>query len=161
MSPLVTRLADADVKDLPDWQVAEMLSAPDPAHGTKRRDVPTATVRGMLLASGEWGAIVILSRQPVTVAQLAAQEPEALAVAAAITALATLEHTATLEATNSAYWNAMQAMVAGMQAVGVMSKATGDALLALAETPQSWAEANGYSAGVTARDVSLARGGRA
>lgn len=40
----------------------------------------------------------------------------------------------------------------------VLTQAQANAVLALADAPRSWAEANGYPAGVTARDVGIARG---
>lgn len=153
---LAQRLSLPDMQALPDWHAAEALNVPDVAHGTRRQTVPTATARGLLLASGEWGAIKLLSRQAV-----APTDPAAPAVVLAITTIDTLELTTILEATNPAFWGAMQAMVAGLEQAKLVSARTAAALLALADAPMSWADAHGFPAGVTARDVSLARGGRA
>lgn len=155
MATLAQRLAEPDVASLPDWQAADALNVPDVANGTRMRDVPTSDVRGMLLATGEWGAIVLLSRQTPS-----AQVP-AEAVAAAITAIDTLSLTQTLEASKPAFSAAMEAMIAGLLAAGVLSAQTGATLLAMREAPLSWGEANGFPGGVTARDVGLARGARA
>lgn len=62
MSTLAARLAEPDLAGLPDWQAADALNAPDPANGTRRRDVPTHEARALLLATGEWAAIEMLSR---------------------------------------------------------------------------------------------------
>lgn len=86
------------------------------------RDVPTADARGLLLGTGEWGALVLLARSTT-----APQE----AVAAAITAEDTLRLTETLEVTKPAYWQAVQVLTSALVTAGVLSSGTRDALLAM------------------------------
>lgn len=155
---LAERLLEPDVAELPDWHAADVLNAPDPSNGTKRRDVPTWEAKAILLTTGEWGAITLLSRQQVTMV-----DPLAQAVMLAITARDALDPsiTETIEATNPVNYAAVEGMLAGLVLAGVVSAPTQAALLALADTPKSWAEANGFPNGVTARDVGLARGAQA
>jgi hypothetical protein len=115
------------------------------------RDVPTVDARELLLATGEWGALVLLARStPASVAQ-------APVIAAAITAVETLRETTTLEVTKPANWTAMQTLVGTMQQAGVMSEGTGAALLALRDIHISRAAEIGWTAGVSAADVAAAR----
>lgn len=114
------------------------------------RDVATSDARALLLRTGEWGAITLLSRQ------VPSEAVPAEAVAAAITAIDTLRLTTTLETTKAPYWQAVQAMVAGLQAAGVLSEATGTALLALRQTTTTRAAVLGLGR-VSPGDVQTAR----
>jgi hypothetical protein len=58
---------------------------------------------------------------------------------------------------NPAIYAAVDAVLSGLVAAQFLTSQTRDALLALADQPQSWAEANNVE--VTARSVGLARGG--
>jgi len=149
---LAERLALSDMQGLTDWQAAAALNAPDPTLSAKRVDVPTYNARGVLLATGEWGGVVLLSRTAPSV-----EVPAAL-VAAAIVAVDTMSLTTVIEATKPATWTAVQSLLGALVAAGVVSTGTRDILLALADVPQSWAESEGLSP-ITARDVGLARGG--
>lgn len=153
MTTLAERLQAPDLADLEDGQAAAILNTPDPENGTKVRDVPTSDIRALLLATGEWGMIVLASRQVVPLT-----DPLAPLVAAAIVTVDTMTLTQTLEATNPAFWASMQTMVAGLQGASLLSENTGAAMLAKASAPKSWAEANGYPNGITADDVFDARG---
>lgn len=152
MSALATRIAEPDLARLPEWQVAAALNAPDPNLQLRRRNVPTNEAKNVLRLTGEWGAVVLLSRQTVAI-----DAPEARAVAMAITVVDTLTETTELGTTDETHWLAMQAMVAGLQQAGVISEASATGLLALAYEPQSWAQANGFPRGITADDVGAAR----
>ena len=61
MGDLAERLQLPDVASLPDWAAADALNAPAEGNGTLRRDIASADVRGVLLASGEWPAIVMVA----------------------------------------------------------------------------------------------------
>jgi hypothetical protein len=155
MTALATRLAEQDLASLSDAAAAAALNAPNAANGTKKRDVPVTDARGLLLATGEWGAIVLLARSTPNPPTLPVE-----AVVAAIVAEAALNpsETGVIEATNSAKLAAVELMLEGLVLAGVVTDATRDALLALADVPRSWAEANGYPNGVTFDDVFAARG---
>ncbi len=148
---LAERLALPDLADLPDWQVADILNTPDQSLGTKRVDVLSSDVRGLLLGTGEWGAIKLLSRMTPS------EQVPAQAIVAAIIAIDTLELTTTIEASKPQYYAAVEALVAGLQSANVISSGTGAALLAMADQPMSWAEINNIP--VDARMIGLARGG--
>lgn len=148
MATLTERLAEQDVADLADWQAAEILTAPDAALPTRRVDVQTHDVRGALLASGEWPAIVMAAEAG----------SGALAEVRGLCILVrdTLMLTTIIETSNPARYAATAAALAGLVAAGLVTQATADALLAMADQPQSWAQANGVT--VDARAVGLARG---
>lgn len=89
------------------------------------RDVATSDARALLLRTGEWGGLVMLARR--TPADL----QEGQAIGAAITAEDTLRLTETLQATDPAYFGAMQQMCAVLEAAGVVSHETATELLEL------------------------------
>jgi hypothetical protein len=68
--------------------------------------------------------------------------------------------TATIRATDPAIYDATNALLAGLVAAGVLTADTKGLLMGLADRPRSWAEANGFSNGVTIRDVGIARGAK-
>lgn len=151
---LAERLQQPDVSGLSESAAAAFLNVPDVANGTRRRSVPTSEARALLLATGEWGAIKLLSRTTPTTPEM--QQ----AVAVAITTIDTMTETTLLEANRADAYAAMQTMVGVLQAANVLTAQTAAALLALADVPMSWAEANGYPNGVDPRAVSLARGAK-
>jgi hypothetical protein len=51
-------------------------------------------------------------------------------------------------------------MIDALLASALIDQSTHDAILALADAPQSWADLNNNGAAVSARDVGLARGGK-
>lgn len=149
---LAERVAEADVRDLADWQVAALLNAPDAKLGDRRIDVPTRDAREVLFSTGEWGAIVLLARTTPS-----DQVPREL-VAAAITAEDTLRLTETLKTSEGEKISAVEVLLEVLVQAGVVSAETQARLLALARRPMSWAEANGVV--VDARAVGIARGGK-
>jgi hypothetical protein len=112
--------------------------------------VATHEIRGVLLASGEWPAI-IMAAEPGSGAP-----PQVRGLC--ILVRDTLTLTQTVETSKADRYAATAAAVGGLLAAELVAQATHDALLALAEMPQSWAEANGVV--VDARAVGLARGAR-
>lgn len=145
---LAARIAQPDLAGLPEWQVAQVLNAPDLALPTVRADVPTVYVQQVLLASGEWAGIV-----------LAADNPSApIAVRSlAILMRDTVRQSTVINTAAPAIYASITAALDGLVDAALLTASTRDALLALAERPQSWAMANGVE--VTARTVGLARGG--
>jgi hypothetical protein len=87
------------------------------------RDVPTAFVRGVLLATGEWGGLVLVSRSVPSETR-----PVAL-IAACITVVDTLTLTETLELTRAENWAAIQAQCAALVAAGLCSQSSSDLIL--------------------------------
>ena len=159
MTALAERLALPDVAALPDWQAADALNAPDAVNGTARRDVASSDVRGALLASGEWPGIVLVAEGVALPAMAGMADADRIALRGlCILVRDTLTLTTTIQTSVPDRFTATATALAGLAQAGLVSDATKAALLALAERPLSWAEANGYPAGVTARDVGLARG---
>lgn len=146
---LAARLAEADVAALPDWAAADRLNAPDPALPKRRVAVATSAARGVLLATGEWSAIVMTaepgSGAPPAVRGLCILVRDTLTLTEALEMQIPQRYAATLQALD------------GLVAAGLIASETRAALLALAEAPQSWAEHAGVE--VTPRSVGLARGG--
>lgn len=159
MSALADRLALPDVAALPDWAAADALNAPDAVNGTARRDVAASDVRGALLASGEWPGIVLVAEGVAMPGMAGMADADRIALRGlCILVRDTLTLTQTIQTSVPERYGATVAALDGLAAAGLVSAATKAALLALADRPLSWAEANGYPAGVTARDVGLARG---
>lgn len=150
MATLAERLSQPDMAALSDAEAAAALNAPDDALPTRRVDVATSDVRGALLATGEWPAI-IMAAEPGSGAP---SDVRGLCILVRDTLL----HTQTIQATRSERYTATVAALTGLVAAALIAQTTADDLLALADVPQSWAEANGYPGGVTSRDVGLARG---
>jgi len=148
MTALAARVAEPDLAGLPEWQVADLLNTPDPALPTKRVDTSTSDVRGALLASGEWPGI-IMAAEP---GSGALQQVRGLCVLVRDTL--TLTHT--IQTSVPARYAATVAALDGLLAAGLIVQTTHDALIALADAPQSWAELHGVV--VTAGAVGVARG---
>lgn len=135
---------------LTDWEAAEALNTPDAGLALKRVNVPTSEVRELMLANGSFAAIKLASENTAL--------PDVLR-GACITAITTILHTDLIEATKPSVYANTTALLTALVSAGVIVQGVADACLALADRPQSWAEANDFPNGVTARDVGLARGG--
>lgn len=137
---------------VPDWAVADALNAPDDKLAKKRKDIPVSEARGMLMSRGHWGGIVLTTENDQAPIEL-----RSLCITVRDSML-TLESIYTSKP--DIYANAF-AMVQGLLGAGLIDQSTADDLIALAEAPQSWADLNYDGKQVTARDVGLARGGKA
>lgn len=135
--------------EIEDAQIVIELNAPDPALPLKRVDVSTADAREVLLQTGEWSTVVMTAESAAALMQVRG---------AAITLRDTIELTTLIRATVPTIYAATETLLSGLVAAGVLTANTKDALLSLANKPQSWAEMNGIE--VTARTVALARGAR-
>ncbi|MCA3448737.1 MAG: hypothetical protein INF93_18865 [Rhodobacter sp.] len=151
MTLLSDRLLEPDVVNLDEAEAAAVLNAPDPDLPLKRVDVATADAREVLLSTGEWAEVVLTAGNETL--------PEALR-GACIILRDTIMETTTIRATDPAIHDATNTRLAGLVAAGVLTADTKGRLMALADRPQSWAEANDFPNGVTARDVGVARGHR-
>lgn len=140
---LKVALEAPELAGLTNGEAAEILSAQTVP---MIREVPTAEARAVLLATGEWGGIVLASRMTPS-----AEMPVAL-VALCITVVDTLRETETLEMTKPAYWTAVQQMLGGLRQAGLISEATHAALLVLRDVARPvWGL-------VTRYDVATAKG---
>jgi hypothetical protein len=141
------------VEQVPDWQIADALNAPDTTltPQTVRGDTDTAAVKALLLNSGAYGAVRLLADATDTAQALRVECINLLA------ALDTLPYLSTRHADTYAR---VAAGASGLVAAGALTQTVADALLALVPTSTtypSWAQDNGVA--VDARIVGLARGG--
>jgi hypothetical protein len=113
-----------------------------------QREVNKRDAQRILLASGEWAAVSLAADNVATPAQLRA---------ACINLRDTIRMTESISMNNPAIYAAVDQVLTGLVAAQFLSAGTREALLALAEREQSWAETNNVE--VTARSVGLARGG--
>ena len=136
--------------DDPDWRIADELNTPDAAtYGLKTVDAVVGDARALLMTSGAWGAICLTAEdttKPLNVRGLCITTRDAHLTLS------------TIRMTDPATAMSIKSMVDSLQAVGLISATTHDALLALGKAPASWADINNNGVQVTARDVGLARG---
>ena len=147
MATLAQKVAEPQFAGLPENVVADMLNVPDPQWGLRRVDVPTSAAKDVLLASGEAADVSLAADDPAQTTQTRK---------ACINLRYTVFDTEAIRTSVPAVYDSTEALLDGLVAAGVLAATTREALLALAEVPQSWAEANGIE--VTARTVGLARG---
>lgn len=124
LNPWLWDVADAD-QALAIADPAAAAAALNAQGTTAARNIPCADARSLLFNTGEYGAIVLLSR-----ATPSTTVPEQL-VAAAVTAIATLDNATVIEATDPVAWAAAQQMMGAFVAAGVLSTDTRDKLVAL------------------------------
>jgi len=143
---LAERIAQPDLATLPEWRVAEILNTPDPAFPLVRQAVSRRDAQEILLASGEWGKIERTS--------LSNDVPVSLRDAC-INLRDTIRQSDTIRTENPAIFGAVSQALEGLMQAEFLSADTRDALLALTERRQSWAEYNRIE--VTPQTVGAAR----
>lgn len=148
---LIDKVAEPQFNGLPDWQVANMLNAADPALPIKKQDVPTSDVREILLSNGDWPKVVLSSDDTQIPLELRG---------ACIILRDTILHTTTIRTSVLSILTKTQEVLSGLLTAQVISQASYDALMALTDRHPSWAEHNNLPA-ITARDVGIARGASA
>ena len=146
MSALTERLLEPDIASLPDWQAAMALTQPDPRLPLAFAAVAARDVRRVMILSGAWPAIVMG-------AQSAASQPVR---GACLTMQDTLDAFETIDCADPNIRQAISGVLDALLAAGVLTQAQHDAVAALMQRPQSWAQANNVA--VDARAVGLARG---
>jgi hypothetical protein len=157
---LAERLAQADVSGLPDPAAADVLNAPNAANGAYAVDVAVQDIYTVLLGTAEWGRIEWASRFAPT-GTLASPSAQDLTVIRCITLVRAVQNGGSLKTSDPAVGTAYGALSAALVTAGLMQAATLSNLLTpLGLKNKSWAQANGFPNGVTARDIGLARGSR-
>lgn len=146
---------------MPAWTFAQLKAADaalgidDPASAAETlqarritvvRDISCTDARSVLFATGEYGALVLLSRQNPS------DTVPATLIAAAITAVATLDNASVIEATDPAKWQAVQTMLGAFVQAQAVSPASRDTLLGMREV-----EVPTFEPAPTAGDVQTAR----
>lgn len=143
---LAERVAEPDLADLPDWRVAEILTAPDESLPPVVTIVETLIGPGSFLTAlgGDAGAAVLDALE-----QMSASSPR-------IRWAMFLIKAGSFDLGDAQVRESIEDFAAG----GVLTHGQAAALLALAERRRfvGWAEHHGVE--VTARTVGLARGGR-
>jgi hypothetical protein len=147
MPTLAQKVAEAQFEGLTESEVVDLLNALDTALPTRRADVPTSDAKEILLSTGEWGAIVLTAENISAPDQVRG---------ACIVLRDTIIETTLIRSSSTSIYNATNTLLAALVGVGILSTGTKNTLMALADRPQSWAEANEIE--VTARTVGLARG---
>lgn len=145
---LAARIAQPDLANLPEWRVAEILNAPDVFFPTVKGQVARNDAQELFLTTGEWSAIVIAADNVDTPHQLRRF---------AIMMRDIIRQSDTIRMEVPEIYSAVATALGGLVEGELISPMTRNALLAMAEKQQSWAQANGVQ--VTARSVGLARGG--
>ncbi|MCE2759742.1 MAG: hypothetical protein LW713_01695 [Acetobacteraceae bacterium] len=145
---LAARVSQPDLHGLPEWMAANLLNVPDVSLPKVKQKVATGVAQQLLLTTGEWAKAVVAAGNEAL--------PEETR-AAAILMRDTIRQSSHIEADDPEAYEAVGLVLTKMVQVGLLSAATKDRLLALADRHPSWAEANGVT--VTARTVGLARGG--
>jgi len=148
MNALQMRLAQPDVAGLPDWRAAEILNAPDPALPKVKAVVSGKDVQEILLASRDWAKVVMAADKVDLPHELRG---------VCIIVRDTVKQASSIRMDDPVIFAETQYALGALVQAGLMKPATRDALMAISERSQSWAEANGIE--VTARSVGLARGG--
>jgi hypothetical protein len=138
----------AQFAGIQESEVAAALNAIDDSLPTKRSDVTTYDAREILLSTGEWGAIILAAENTAA--------PEQVRAACIVLRDAIIQ-TSTIRASISGIYNATANLLGGLVAAGVLTNATRNGLMALADVNQSWAEMESVGQ-VTTRDIGIARG---
>lgn len=163
LTPLQERLQQPDVAALDEARAADVLNAPGSGDGQTWQDFPSQSLYLLLLEAGVWGLIELNSRRAATTALAtagSAPNNQDILISRMITLVRMVQDIPTIHASRSAVRTGLGAIFTGLETAGFISVAVRDAAIALAQRPASWAEANGYPNGVTARDIGLARGAR-
>ena len=138
----------AQFAGIAEAEVAAALNAPDSNLPTKRSDVTTYDAREILLSTGEWGTVILAAENTAVSQQVRG---------ACIVLRDAIIQTTTIRISIPEIYSATANLLGGLVSAGILTNGTRNALMALADVYQSWAEMEGVGA-VTTRDVGIARG---
>ena len=138
----------AQFSGIAEVNVAAALNAPDNSLPTKRGDVATYDARKILLSTSEWGAVILAAEN--------AEVPQQVR-GACIVLRDTIIQTSTIPVSDPEIHNAITNLLGSLVLAGILTNDTRNALMALADVYQSWADMEGVGE-VTTRDVGIARG---
>jgi hypothetical protein len=164
MTTLAQRVAQFPAST-PEWEIADVLNAPDQAqHGTRRVDVPALEVRRVLLESqsmAQAGTNPWMKVRGFHAAGFAAAAASGAATAAVWVLCDELVEEVRREGTfgmsRPAMYAVMSASLDALTSAQLLAAGDKGTVLALAETPQSEAWAAGWGV-VTPEAVSRAKG---
>ena len=138
----------AEFAGIAEVHVAAALNAPDANLPTKRSDVATYDAREILLSTGEWGAVVLAAENAAVPGQVRG---------ACIVLRDAIIQTSTIRISVPSIYSATENLLSGLVSAEILTNATRNALMALADVAQSWAEMENVGV-VTTRDIGIARG---
>ena len=138
----------AQFSGIAEVDVATALNAPDPSLPTKRSDVATNDAREILLSTGEWGAVILAAENTAVPEQVRG---------ACIVLRDAITQTTAIRISVPAIYSATANLLNGLVSAEILTNDTRNALMALADAAQSWAETEGVGV-VTTRDIGIARG---
>jgi hypothetical protein len=144
---LIDKVAESQFSAMTEWEVAEVLNAPDASLAYVKKDVPTSEVKQILLSSLKWAALV-KAADNTSIDQNIRD--------VCIVVRDTFKETNTIVTTDPEIFAATDGALSALLAVGIISQGVYDALIALTNRRPSWAEHNNIT--VTAREVGLTRG---
>jgi hypothetical protein len=158
---LAQRIAQPDLLGLPDWQVAERLTAPDPALAPSWNQVAIKEARsvfrrtfkpgsGFESPGGPTSALVALKD-----AAADAEHPVRNVARAAIELFG--DEDGVIDATDAEERDLVLALLGALHLGGILTEPAKQRIVAMMQRPQSWAEFHGVT--VDARAVGIARGG--
>jgi hypothetical protein len=145
---LIDKVAESQFDGKPEWEVADLLNAPDAALPKKKVPILTQHVRQFLLGRSFWPAIVIAADDTTI-----DQNIRGLC----ITVRDIMKIDSIIQTDETSAYNIANTMLTSLVSAGLINQATKDDLIALTDATQSWAEYNNLPT-VTSRDVGLARG---
>ncbi|MFN8996406.1 MAG: hypothetical protein ACK5X3_22440 [Pseudomonadota bacterium] len=159
---LAIRIAQPDLVGLPEWQVSDILNAPDDSLPKVPVVFSCRAIAEPAVLSGELAMLRIVAKLGHIPADVTLDEQNFIVPTQGLVAIGTMLDAVDrdLVVDPSAPGAAAQvaAMLSALEGMGLLSPATKTAVLASTVRLQSWAEANGIE--VTPRAVSLARGGK-
>jgi hypothetical protein len=158
---LAARIAQPDLASLPEWQVAEILNAPDDSLPKVPVVFSCRAVAEPAVLSGELAMLRIVAKLGHIPADVSPTE-QALPIptqglVAISTILDAVERDLRVDPSAPGAAAQVSAMLDALEGMGLLSLEKKTAVLAGTVRLQSWAEANNIE--VTARSVGLARGG--
>ena len=138
----------AQFPGIAEADIAAALNAPDESLPKRRGDVATYDARKILLSTSEWAAVILAAEN--------AEAPQQVR-SACIVLRDTIIQTTTIPVSEPQVYNAITNLLGGLVLVGILTTDARNALMALADVNQSWAEMEGVGE-VTTRDIGIARG---
>jgi len=148
MTALQTRIQQADLASLPDWEVADILNTPDPNLPPTYGTIKNADVMRMLISFNVWSGIVDKSKN-------SQNDSEKALCRNIVDSVSVRDYIFDLK--DSEIRIPFENMLSGAVTAGLLTQEQGALISSKAYRFQSWAEYNNVE--VTARTVGIARGG--
>jgi hypothetical protein len=148
MTTLAIKLQEEELVGLPDWEVAEILNAPDPNLPATYGRINNGEVIAILIANNLWANILDKSKNSTNATE------KSLCINI-VDSLSLRDYTFDLE--KELIRTSFTNMLTGAVSLGLMSQDIATLITGQAYRQQSWAEYNNIE--VTPKIIGLARGG--